>query len=470
MYPDKKIFMKYLTQYGRSYLSKEIEGDVETPISLYQKLEEENSFLLESIENGKQWGTYSHIGRRPIKELRMEDGQSKIGVEVVDTLSLLDHKINQERLPKDPAMQGYYGGYVGYIGYEVAMKYYQVPIIGENELGVPEAKLIDPSEIISYHHKSQMIRLTVHVTNKESNPYEKAIEKLMELEKDIRKEKKFQQMEEKKQVSISSTDDLESYSCKVEKVKEHIIKGDIFQAVPSQRICVEGREDSLGIYRTLRRLNPSPYMYFFKFSDFHIIGASPELLVKLEDDLLTTCPIAGTRKRGRNEEEDNRLEENLLSDEKEIAEHMMLVDLARNDLGKVSQIGTVHVPELKTIRKYSHVMHIVSIAESKKRKDVSRFDALLSCLPAGTVSGAPKKRAMEIIRDVEKRRRGIYAGAIGWFGLNGDMDTCIAIRTIVHKGNKAFVQAGGGVVYDSVPKLEYEETLHKAGALMKSLE
>jgi anthranilate synthase component 1 len=272
-----------------------------------------------------------------------------------------------------------------------------------------------------------------------------------------------------KKFDFTSNITKERFCSNVEKAKEYIRNGDIFQVVLSQRLCVETRQNPFSVYRVLRTVNPSPYMYFLKFGDYHVVGASPEMLARVEDGVVETCPIAGTRRRGKTAAEDLELEKELLADEKELAEHRMLVDLGRNDVGRVSDFGSVNIKGLMHIEKYSHVMHIVSNVTGKLRNDKSVFDALMSIMPAGTLSGAPKVRAMEIIDELETTKRGTYGGAIGYLSFNGNLDSCITIRTILFKNGKAYVQSGGGIVADSVPENEYEESMNKAGALLRAL-
>ena len=330
-------------------------------------------------------------------------------------------------------------------------------------------------EMIVFDHLRQKLQLIVNMRTEGdvARNYSRAVERLASIERTI--------LDSGHGVTgarirrnchvgpVVSETGREAYMAMVEKAKRHIVDGDIFQMVPSRRMSVETDADPFDVYRVLRVNNPSPYMYFLKFDTYHLVGASPEMLVRYEDGLVETCPIAGTRPRGKTPEEDARLEQELLSDEKEIAEHMMLVDLGRNDIGKIAKFGTVKPVDLMKVARYSHVMHMTTLVQGVARDDVNAYDALRAVLPAGTLSGAPKIRAMELIDEMEPSRRGPYGGAIGYFSFDGNLDSCITIRTILFKDGKAFLQAGGGIVADSIPEMEYEETQNKAGALLRAL-
>lgn len=480
IYPRREDFIKLFNQYNRAYLSMSIQGDTETPISLYKKLQKgKGSFLLESVENGKDWGQFSHIGRAPFMALigrgellKIIKGNLTQTIQG-NTILALKEILDSLKLPKDQHMAGYFGGGVGFIGYDIARHNEGIYFDKPDDIDTPDMHLIFPQEIISYDHERKEIIITVHMIEADNSlsAYEEAKSRLEQIRMEINSH--FPSFSEPKSISrdikISSTETKESFINKVQQVKEHIKKGDIFQGVLSQRFNIVTDMDPFEAYRSLRIINPSPYMYFIDFGDYVVVGSSPEMLTKVEVDTVTTCPIAGTRPRGKDEKEDLFNEKDLLSDEKEIAEHVMLVDLARNDIGRVSEFGSVELKEYMGIRRYSHVMHIVSLVDGKLKKDRHIIDGLISCLPAGTVSGAPKKRAMEIIDTLEDKKRGIYAGAVGWFGFDGSMDTCIAIRTIIFKDHHAYIQAGAGIVADSNPESEYEETLRKAKAMLDAI-
>jgi len=334
-------------------------------------------------------------------------------------------------------------------------------------------------EVLVYDHLKQKIHIIVnlHVNGNIERAYISAVDRIKTIHREILDTRwktadnsVLSYNKKKNELAVTSNISKEDFCRNVLKAKQYIRDGDIFQVVLSQRLCVETNENPFNIYRALRVINPSPYMYYLKFGGYRIIGSSPEMLVRVENGIVETCPIAGTRKRGRTKEEDEALEKELLSDEKEIAEHVMLVDLGRNDIGRVSKFGTVAVKNLMHIERYSHVMHVVTNVQGEIREDKTPFDALMSILPAGTLSGAPKVRAMEIIDELETVKRGPYGGAIGYLSFNGNLDSCITIRTIILKDGKAYVQAGAGIVADSVPEREYEECYNKAMALLKAIE
>jgi len=460
----------------------EMEGDTHTPISIYKKLcGEGKSFILESVEKGK-WGKYSYIGRKPFMEIRSEGGEVTLDKSGVQTsrygnpLEILRDVIKEHNCEGLLGGLDFEGGAVGYIAYDFVRN---IEKLGEPEiddLHMPDMHLFFPEEIVAYEHERQKIKIIINmplgVGRSEEELEKEAEERLQAIKLQIESPETIESKKpakEQEAVEYSGTETKESFVAKVEKAKQYIKDGDIFQVVLSQRFDVKTNKDPLDVYRTLRILNPSPYMYFIDYGDYKIAGSSPELLVKLRNGEVETCPIAGTRHRGATLEEDERLCEELLKDEKERAEHMMLVDLARNDIGRISQFGSVELSSFMEVQRYSHVMHIVSNVKGKVKEGYDMLDALSSCMPAGTVSGAPKVRAMQIIDELENRRRGVYAGAIGYFGFNGNMDTCIAIRTVLFKGDTAYVQAGAGIVADSDPLSEYNETQRKAQAVLEAL-
>jgi len=460
----------------------EMEGDTHTPISIYKKLcGEGKSFILESVEKGK-WGKYSYIGRKPFMEIRSEGSEVTLDKSGVQTsrygkpLEILRDVIKEHGCEGLLGGLDFEGGAVGYIAYDFVRN---IEKLGEPEiddLQMPDMHLFFPEEIVAYEHERQKIKVIINMPlgdGRSDDELEKdAEERLQAIKAEIESPEAIESknpLNKQEVIKYSGTETKESFMSKVEKAKQYIKDGDIFQVVLSQRFDVKTSKDPLDVYRTLRILNPSPYMYFIDYGDYKIAGSSPELLVKLRNGEVETCPIAGTRHRGATLEEDERLCDELLKDEKERAEHMMLVDLARNDIGRISQFGSVELSSFMEVQRYSHVMHIVSNVKGKVREGYDMLDALSSCMPAGTVSGAPKVRAMQIIDELENRKRGVYAGAIGYFGFNGNMDTCIAIRTVLFKGDTAYVQAGAGIVADSDPLSEYNETQRKAQAVLEAL-
>ncbi len=453
---------------------KSISGDMETPVTLYSKyVGESQGFLLESAEMPK--GRYSFMGKNPY--LTIKSKKDKVVIEQRGKLSVKDGRaldvvreyvgaykiINNTDIP-------FVGGAVGSISYDIIRQYETLPSINEDVLGLPDVNLLFVKELIAFDHQFQKINLVVLDEDTESGK-DAAQKKLEQMEQMLKNPPVLDDITRKtvsgKPVSNVTRDQHREM---VEKAKKYIYEGDIFQVVLSQRWTVECDANPFTLYRKLRQVNPSAYLFYFNFGNYQISGSSPEMLVGVRGDNITTCPIAGTRKRGNTAEEDAALAADLLGDEKETSEHTMLVDLGRNDMGRVAKIGTVTVPKMMEVKNYSHVMHLVSLVEGKKRDDIDAFDVLSTFLPAGTLSGAPKIRAMEIIEELEPEMRGTYGGAIGYFGFDGDMDMCIAIRTMVINEGKVYVQAGGGIVADSVPENEFEETENKARALMKVLE
>lgn len=481
IYPDIKEFCRLGFNSKMVQISLEMEGDTETPISLFKKLcGLRDSYLLESVENGTKWGRYSYIGRKPFMKIVCHGQKAVIirGDEVTSTqgkaLDIVKRCIDDLRMATVDEMTDFNGGAVGYIGYDIIRDYEKLGKMNEDDLEIPDVYLIFTEEVIVYDHMKQKIIVILNMAvseNLEEN-YQAGKERLYGIRDEISKGKidlNDEREDFAQEASYQSTETRKSFMAKVEKAKEYIKNGDIFQVVLSQRLQIQTKIHPLDTYRSLRSINPSPYMYYFDLGDYHVVGSSPELLVKVRAGRVETCPIAGTRPRGKDESEDEALAKELLMDEKELAEHLMLVDLARNDIGKVSQFGTVLVNQFMDIQRYSHVMHIVSNVIGELKADCNMYDGLTACMPAGTVSGAPKVRAMEIIDELEDKKRGLYAGAVGYFGFNGNMDMCIAIRTILFKENMAYIQVGAGIVADSEPEKEYEETLRKAEGLVETI-
>ncbi len=461
-------------------VSCEIFSDIKTPIAVLQSLRAVSSryYLLESVENGEKWGRYSFLGFDPVIELSCKDGNLEIKgecskkVATNDPNSHIREILNQYRSPRLSFLPPFTGGFVGYFAYDY-IKYSErtLKLDGIDDTNFNDVDLMLFDKVIAFDHFKQKIIVIVNIKtdNLEAN-YEKALKEIDRIIHLIKQEIPGEKTVSKLLSPFTPKFSIEEYSKIVEKVKHHIFEGDIFQAVPSNRQTADFEGSLLDAYRTLRTTNPSPYMFFVKFDDLEISGTSPETLIKLENGNLSTFPIAGTRPRGETEEKDKELIEGLLSDEKELSEHNMLVDLGRNDLGRISEFGTVEVKNYLTIKKFSHVIHIESKVIGKLRKDMDQLDAITAILPAGTLSGAPKIRACQIINEVEGHKRGIYGGTIGYIDFTGNMDTCIAIRTAILKDKKVYVQSGGGIVADSVPETEYMETVNKASAVISALE
>lgn len=439
-----------------------------TPIGIYYNLRGNNKFLLESVFSEKEIGRYSFIGSDPFKEIRSygEDIIIKNGGEKQCLKGkVLDYVKQNVMVDYDPAGLDipFSGGAVGYVGYDVIRQYERLNNINPDELKLPEACLMFYKTYVCYDHFKHSMIIVMNVLPEDDRSYETIVEELENLKLEISQNGKIREYKEAKEDKEYKSNMTEDKYCEiVNKAKEYIEAGDIFQVVLSQRLSFKTSSKHFDVYRRLRMKNPSPYLFCIDFEDFQLIGSSPESLVTVSGGRVITNPIAGTKPRGKNVDEDERYKKELLSDEKEKAEHVMLVDLGRNDIGKISEFGTVKLDRFMEVDFYSHVMHIVSMVSGKLRSGLSCFDALVSCLPVGTVSGAPKIRAMEIIDELEETKRGIYAGAVGYFSYDGNMDTCIAIRTIIFEGDNAHVQAGAGIVYDSVPEMEYRETLNKA--------
>ncbi|MBI4297687.1 MAG: anthranilate synthase component I [Chloroflexi bacterium] len=450
---------------------REILADLETPVSAYLKVARGPSFLLESVEGGERLARYSFIGTEPYRIFHAPPA----GRPGPDPLKEIERELAQFRLVPVPDLPPFHGGAVGYLAYDVATHFERLPSPESDPLELPQAIFLFTDTLLVFDHLKHKIKIVGHVRldGDVEATYAEAVERIEALAARLKKPLKAsapKTIKGSRGGTVTSNISREEYEAKVVKAKGYVFGGDIIQVVPSQRLSRPTVAQPFDIYRSLRTVNPSPYMYYLDLGDCHLIGASPELLVRLEDGLVYNFPLAGTRPRGATPEADEALAQELLTDEKERAEHIMLLDLGRNDVGRVSQPGTVKVEEPLHIVRYSHVMHLESYVIGKIKPELSCFDALRACFPAGTVSGAPKIRAMEIIAELEPDKRGPYAGAVGYFGFGGNMDTAIAIRTIVFKDGVAHVQAGGGVVADSVPALEYQESLNKAQALLRAVD
>ena len=487
--PSLSEARKLAREYDVVPLYGEFIGDLETPISAALKFaDEENVFLLESAEEAERFGRYSFLGFDPKRTLSYRDGVYTIvdadGVREVaakDPFRGLAQIVGKKSVAPLPNLPAFVGGAVGYFSYDAVRYLERLPGSTPDELQVPEAYFVVTDTLIVFdhlRHKVLVISLVdaSNLRDVEGEGFAAAYRRAAD---DIRRISERLAAPTARRslpagdggVEVSSNFTRTGYEEAVEKAKEYIRAGDAFQIVPSQRFFAEiGDLDPFLLYRGLRTVNPSPYMTYLKLGDMALVGASPEPLVRVEGRRVMTRPVAGTRRRGVTSEEDALLAEELLADAKERAEHVMLVDLGRNDLGRVAQIGSVGLESFMEVERYSHVMHIVSTVEGDLREDLTALDALAAAFPAGTVSGAPKVRAMEIIDELEPTRRGPYAGATGYYGIDGRLDTCITLRTALLKDNRAYFQAGGGVVADSVPSLEYEETRNKAGAIVRALE
>ena len=451
---------------------REIDADLETPVSAYLKVARPPySFLLESVEGGERLARYSFIGTEPYTVLNTGTGPH----DRIDPLIPIKAEMDKYRLIPIPDLPRFHGGGVGYLAYDI-IRYFEprVPEPPRDFLGLPEARFMFNDTLLVFDHLRHTIKVVshIHLDGDPDMAYREAIEKIDRIADRLSSPLEPPQATKPAGFSapVSSNFTQEDYEAAVERAKEYIVAGDIIQVVPSQRLARKTDAHPFQIYRALRSINPSPYMYYLHLDDFYIVGASIETLVRVEDGSVVTHPIAGTRPRGGTAEEDASLEEELRSSEKQRAEHIMLVDLARNDVGRVSLPGTVQVTQLMDVERYSRVMHLVSHVAGELKPDLDAYNALRACFPAGTLSGAPKIRAMEIISELEGEKRGPYGGAVGYFSFSGNVDTAITLRTSLIKDGVAYVQAGGGVVADSTPEDEYHETLHKAGALLRAID
>ena len=454
-------------------ICREINADLDTPVSAYLKVARPPySFLLESVEGGERIARYSFIGTEPSSVIRTGRGQP---LGRVDPLNPIEQELAQFKLIDVPNMQRFNGGAVGYLSYESVNYFEKLPTPDADVLDVPESVFMITMTYLVFDHVAHKISVVshAHLNGDVEQAYKDAVGRIDEIISRLQSPLSMPAPERSapsQRLATESNMTPEEFYDMVNHVKEYIIAGDVIQTVVSQRLSRPTTAPPFQIYRSLRAINPSPYMYYLELDGFQIVGASPEMLVQVENGVVSTNPIAGTRPRGANPQEDDANEEDLRSDEKERAEHIMLVDLGRNDIGRVSEPGSVEVTQFMDVERYSHVMHLVSNVSGKLRKEYTNFDALRACFPAGTVSGAPKIRSMEIIAELEPDKRGPYAGAVGYFDLAGNMDTAIDIRTLVIKDGIAHAQAGGGIVYDSTPDFEYRETLHKASALMRAID
>ena len=462
---------------------KELVADLLTPVSAFLKVAEHSdyAFLLESVEGGEHVGRYSFLGKDPFLILRGRNGQTQMERAGVTTdgdkpfIETLRELMNSFQSPFVPGLPRFTGGAVGYLGYDTSAWF--EPTAARQDGASPtrdDAGFMVFDTVLAFDHVQHRILL---IANARISPdedlrslYQFACAKIEFLERELERALSLKRPQNSDSLTLTPNMSQEAYEAIVKKAKDYIAAGDIYQVVLSRRFEAELSVDAFTVYRALRHVNPSPYMFFIRMGERSIVGASPEMLVRVEGRHAVTHPIAGTRPRGKTDEEDRRLAEELKRNEKERAEHVMLVDLGRNDIGRVCDYGTVRVPTFMTLERYSHVMHMVSVVEGQLAEGCDRLDALVSCFPAGTVSGAPKVRAMQIINELEPTRRGLYAGAVGYLDFAGNLDFCIAIRSILLEGGKAYIQSGGGIVADSNPTAEFEETRDKARAMIRALE
>lgn len=472
--------------YNRIPVMREVLADLDTPLSSYLKLASgPYSYLFESVQGGEKWGRYSMIGlpaRTILKafgdEIQVErDGEIVERHTRADALSFVDEFKQRYRAPELANLPRFTGGLVGYFAYD-CVRYVEPHLKASTPkdiIGTPDILLSVSDEVLVFDNLAGKLIFVIHANPEVENAYAKANARLDELEAKLRGEIPATPslslgMNTHSEAEFQSHFGEKNFHQVVDKIKDYVLSGDTMQVVISQRLSIDFTQEPINLYRALRNLNPSPYMYFMNLGDHHVVGSSPEILARLEDGEVTVRPIAGTRRRGYTPEEDKALEVELVNDPKEIAEHLMLIDLGRNDVGRVAEIGTVKLTDKMVVERYSHVMHITSNVTGKLKAGLDAMDVLRAALPAGTLSGAPKIRAMEIIDEFETEKRGIYGGAVGYISWNGNMDTAIAIRTAVIKDNKLYVQAGAGVVADSVPALEWKETMNKARAIFKAVD
>jgi len=490
--PDRKTFLAKAKQGNLVPVWKELLADQETPVSAYQRVRKylrerdhaSHTYLLESVEGGENIGRYSFIGGTPRTIIRafgrrvelVTNGEEPVVIEDVDPLDALkDHMKQFAPIVDDPELPRFIGGAVGFLGYDVVSQFEpRVPIIGNDEIGNPDMVFMVTDGLIVFDRVNHNLRIVAnaHIDGDANEAYDKAlaeIDELMEALQTPVKRVLIDTHQDVEPLEPHSNTTKEEFLDMVDRVQEYVRSGDVIQTVVSQRFEVENEADSMDVYRALRSINPSPYMFCLDMGESAIVGTSPEILVRSEDRKVEVRPIAGTRPRGATPEEDLALEKDLLADPKERAEHIMLVDLGRNDIGRVCNFKSVEVPDLMVIERYSHVMHIVSDVTGDLSDEHDEYDLVRATFPAGTVSGAPKIRAMEIIAELEKSKRGPYAGAVGYFNYDGNFDSAITIRTVILDKNKAYVQAGAGIVADSIPINEYEETRNKARGMMKAL-
>ena len=484
--PDAKEFARLAREGTLVPVVKSVSADLLTPVSAFLAIakEESHAFLLESIERGEQIGRFTFLGAKPYMRVRATEGKVEIqrgrqrDVVEENVFKVVKNLLREHRPATYPGLPPFTAGAVGYFAYDVVRQLEKIGNHAKNDLSLPDAELMFFDRLLAFDHLRHQIHIVAAADVSKESPskaYARALRDIADLERKLaqglspalwRKTPK----RERSKLKVHAGTSRESYMRMVERCKRYIAAGDIFQVVPSQRLDFMPEVEPFDLYRALRQVNPSPYLYFLRNGDTHILGSSPEMLVRVTGRKLEYRPIAGTHPRGRDEAEDARLEQLMRNDEKERAEHVMLVDLGRNDLGRVSEYGSVKVKDLMYVERYSHVMHLVSALEGTLRKDLDAIDALAACFPAGTLSGAPKVRAMQIIEELEPTRRGIYGGSVLYADFAGNLDSCIGIRTMLMQGKKAFLQAGAGIVADSDPATEYQESMNKAQALLRAVD
>jgi anthranilate synthase component 1 len=484
--PSYSEFCELAKQGNLVPVYQELLMDLETPLSFFKRLERDRySFLLESVEGSEHWARYSFLGTRPQRIFKARGKQ----VEIIEhgksrrlsseaPLKILEQLLEGYRPVTVPGVPPFFGGALGYMSYNAVEQFHQIANAKKDPLGLPEIFFLFVQTLVAFDNLKHTIKVIDNVQIDEQTDlraaYDTSVKRIRKVISTLQKKPRGIEPRDLTQAAgnrkFRSNLTQAGFEKAVNTAKGYIKAGDIIQVVLAQRLETETPTDPFEIYRALRFINPSPYMFYLELEDLRVIGSSPETMVRLTGGTIELRPIAGTRRRGSTPEEERELEADLLADPKERAEHIMLVDLGRNDVGRVAKIGTVEVNELMAIERYSHVIHIVSNVRGKLAADKTSFDLFVSAFPAGTVSGAPKIRAMQIVSELEPQKRGLYAGAIGYFGYNGNLDTCIVIRTIVMKGKKVYVTAGAGIVADSDPALEYQETLNKARAMLKAVE
>jgi anthranilate synthase component I len=485
LFPDYKEFSRLARNATLVPVAKTVAADLRTPVSAFLSIaaEEPNCFLLESVEGGEKIGRYTFLGAQPYmvlqargRQITLEQGRKKTRLEG-DVFKIIDGLLHEHTPAPVAGLPPFTAGAVGFFAHDVVRQLERLPVIAKDDLQMPDCTLMFFDRLLAFDHVRHEIFIIATADVRKQSPkqaYAQAVRDIERIERQLAVPlpKKFLRAPKPKtgKLKINCSVTKKQFVRTVEKIKEYIMAGDVFQTVPSLRLALEPGVDPLNVYRALRRVNPSPYMYFLRMGEMTVLGSSPEMLVRVTGKKLEYRPIAGTRKRGKDEAEDLKLEDELRHDEKERAEHVMLVDLGRNDVGRVSEFGTVKVRDLMFVERYSHVMHLVSSVEGTLREGLTPVDALAACFPAGTLTGAPKVRAMEIIEEVEPVRRGIYGGSVLYADFAGNLDSCIAIRTMLMKGKKAYVQAGAGIVADSVPESEYQECLNKTRALIRAVE
>jgi anthranilate synthase component I len=484
--PDYKEFSRLAREATLVPVIKSVMADLLTPVSASLAIfrGEENAFLLESVERGEQIGRYTFLGARPYMQLRTRGAEitiqrgKKTEQREGNVFEIAKKLLQQHKLAHVPGLPPFTAGAVGFCSYDIVRQLENIGEHTKDDLHLPDCVLMFFDRLLAFDHLRHQIHIIAAADVSSESPrkaYDRAVADIESLEKKLASGVRSagwanSSSNSRGKLKISSVTPQKKFEHSVETAKEYIAAGDIFQVVLSQRLDFKPDVPPFDIYRALRAVNPSPYMYFLKMGDTHILGSSPEMLVRVTGSKLEYRPIAGTHPRGKDEAEDRMLEDKMLSDEKERAEHVMLVDLGRNDLGRVSEYGSVKVKDLMYVERYSHVMHIVSALEGKLCPDLHALDAFAACFPAGTLSGAPKVRAMQIIEELEPTRRGVYGGSVLYADFAGNLDSCIAIRTMVMQGKKAYLQAGAGIVADSDPATEYQESMNKAQAVLRAVE